>query len=140
MPRLSCWFIRAALLHLGIGATIGALVLAAKGYPLTLGWAWQLLGSHVHFMVAGWLVQLTFGVAFWILPRLDAQGDRGRPAWAWASFGSLNAGVVAAALAPAAGLDALRVLAALLHLIAIVAFVVHAWPRVRPTPKVALPR
>lgn len=77
MPRLSCWFVRAALLHLTLGALVGGLILSAKGMPLVLGWAWQLLPAHIQVMVGGWLLQLTLGMGYWILPRLNGTGERG---------------------------------------------------------------
>jgi hypothetical protein len=139
MPRLSCWFIRAALVHLGVGVVMGGLILSAKGLPAMFGWAWLLLSSHIQLLVGGWLIQLALGMAYWMLPRLDAAGDRGRPAAAWTCWGALNTGVVgtAAALtarsfAQGAWLDGVLVLAALLQLVALVAFAWHAWPRLQP--------
>ncbi len=140
MPRLSCWFIRAALLHLALGVVFGGLMLSAKGFPPALGWAWLLLQAHIQVLVGGWMIQLTLGMAYWILPRLNPAGDRGSPGWAWTSFVALNTGVVASAVLliirtfwRAAWLDGLLIVAALLQVLAIVAFVRHAWPRVRPT-------
>jgi hypothetical protein len=140
MPRLSCWFIRAALLYLGTGVFAGGLILSAKGYPGTLGWSWMLLAAHVEVLIAGWVIQLTLGMAYWILPRLDGQGNRGRPLLAWSSFILLNSAVVGTtallllrAFLPHVGLDLLLATLGLLHPLALAAFVGHAWPRVRPS-------
>ena len=139
MPRLSCWFIRSALVHLAIGVVMGGLILSAKGLPALCSWAWLLLAAHIQVLVGGWLVQLALGMAYWMLPRLDAAGERGRPTAAWTCWGTLNSGVVGAALAlsarsfvEGAWLDGVLVLAALLQLIALVAFAWHAWPRLQP--------
>lgn len=144
MPRLTCWFIRAALAHLGVGVVLGALILSAKGFAEALGWAWLLLPAHIQIIVVGWLIQFALGMAYWILPRLDALGSRGNPTWAWISFASLNVGadgsavlLVRRAVKPAVWIDVLLIAAALLQVIAIGAFVRQAWPRIRPT---ALPR
>jgi heme/copper-type cytochrome/quinol oxidase subunit 1 len=144
MPRLSCWFIRVALLYLGIGVLVGGLILSAKGYPAVLSWFWLLLPAHIEMLIVGWLIQLTLGMAYWILPRLDGRGDRGRPALAWASFGILNVAVagtttllVIRAFVPSGRVDLLLVPMALLHPMALAAFVGHAWPRVRPSMAVA---
>ncbi len=75
MPRLSCWFIKAALLHLAIGVVMGGLILSAKGVPATFGWAWVLLSAHIQLLVGGWLVQLALGMAYWMLPRREAAGQ-----------------------------------------------------------------
>ncbi len=139
MPRLSCYFIRAALIYLALGALLGGLILSAKGAPSTLGWAWQFLPAHIQLVIGGWLIQLSLGVAYWILPRRDGTGDRGRPAAAWLCFAALNVGVAGAAILlalravlQAAWLDALLGLAALGQVLALAAFAWHAWPRVAP--------
>ncbi len=92
MPRLSCWFLRAALLHLAAGFTLGALLLANKGlgfYPQ----AWRLLPVHMELLLVGWLVQLTLGMAFWILPRFIQGAPRGREVWIELSFVLINLGI-----------------------------------------------
>ena len=139
MPRLSCWFIRASLLYLGIGVLFGGLILVAKGFPASLNWTWLLLPAHIQMLVGGWMIQLTLGMAYWILPRLSGAGDRGSPGWAWTSFGALNAGVGGAALLlivrsfwRAGWIDVLLIVAALLQIVALLAFARHAWPRVAP--------
>ena len=144
MPRLSCWFIKAALLHLAAGVVFGGLILAAKGLPIVLGWSWRLLPAHIQLLVGGWLIQLALGMAYWILPRLDSAGERGLPIWATISFGTLNLGAGGAAVLlvlrawyRAPWLDALLVLFGLLQMVALGAFAWHAWPRIRPfTPPV----
>lgn len=145
MPRLSCWFVRAALLHLGSGVLIGALLLSAKGFPAALGWAWSLLIAHIQLLIVGWLIQFALGVAYWILPRLDGAGARGRPSAAWFSFVALNAGTLLAALAlslrallPKVWSVVLVGAAALLQVGAMAAFGWHAWPRLRALPAPAL--
>jgi hypothetical protein len=139
MPRLSCWFIKAALLHLATSVTLGGLILAAKGLPIAMGWAWLLLPAHMQLALGGWLIQLALGMAYWVLPRLNGAGDRGRFVWAWASFGLWNTGIVSAALALALrplarsiGLDLLLAFGAVLQLGGLAAFAWHTWPRLRP--------
>jgi uncharacterized membrane-anchored protein len=134
MPLLSRCFIRSALLCLAIGFTFGGLMLAAKGGAVDARvWAW--LPMHIALLVNGWLVQLSLGVMYWILPRIHL-GDRGRPAWAWAGFVCLQIGLVLALLSgaslwitEAANLFAPAIV---LQAVGIVLFAVHAWPRIRP--------
>jgi hypothetical protein len=134
--------IRAALLWLVAGYTVGGLMLLNKGVPVE-PWLWALRAAHVQMLLAGWLVQFACGVAFWILPRLDAAGSRGDERPVWGCFVALNVGVTLGALAgplelvsaqlgwpsirPPLGLPSL---AGLLYLLAAILFVVHAWPRV----------
>lgn len=139
MPRLSCWFIRAALIHLTLGVLLGGLILSGKGLPLLFGWAWLLLAAHIQLLVGGWLIQLALGMAYWIMPRLDGRGDRGRAVAAWVSFAALNAGVVGAALglvlrprSSAAWLNGVLMISVVAQALALVAFAWHIWPRLAP--------
>ena len=142
MPRLSQLLIRTALLWLAIGYSVGGLVLLNKGVPL-LPWLWTLRFTHVHLLLVGWMVQFAYGVAFWILPRLDASGARGNERLAWLCYWALNGGVGLAALHDpvvvavdgacslgATLLQTLPVLAGLLYVLSACAFIAHAWPRV----------
>ncbi len=130
MPRLSVWFIRCALINLALGFTFGALMLWNKGLPLH-PLVWRLLPAHIEFLLIGWLVQLAMGVAYWILPRFQA--ERGRGGFAWAAFWLLNGGVWLAGLSPLASAGAAVALAGrLAEAGAAAAFAVHAWPRVKP--------
>lgn len=138
MPKLSQLMVRSALLWLGVGYTLGGLALLQKGLG-PLPWLWTLRLSHVHVLLVGWLVQLACGVAFWILPRLDAAGSRGDERPVWLCYAALNSGVLLAALqlplAPLFGTGATRwmpIMAALLYLLASGAFLINAWPRVLP--------
>jgi hypothetical protein len=137
MPRVSQVIIRAALAHLALGYTLGALVLVEKGLGIA-PWLWALKASHVHVLLVGALVQLACGVAVWILPRLDAAGDRGAARPVWLACGALNAGVVLAALHPPLTLLApvplgwMPLLAGVLYAGAAALFIIHAWRRVRP--------
>jgi hypothetical protein len=141
---LSQVIIRTALLWLGVGFTIGGLTLANKGVPF-LPWLWTLRMPHVHMLLVGWMVQLAYGVAFWILPRLDASGNRGNVLLVRVCYVALNGGVLLASLRDplrtwfaADVLTLLPVSAGVLYIIATGAFVAHAWQRVvsfRPVPR-----
>ena len=139
MPRLSQLIIRTALVWLAVGYTIGGLLLLNKGIPL-LPWLWTLRFTHVHLLLVGWMVQVACGVAFWILPRLDAGGSRGNERLGWLCYAALNIGVVLAALhdpltmviGESAITRSMLVIAGVLYIIAITAFVAHAARRVVP--------
>ena len=134
MPRLSVWMVRAALLHLGVSFTLGALMLYDKAAPF-IAEVWRLWPVHVELALVGWIVQLTMGVAFWIMPRFARLPNRygRRTTFAWAAFGLLNAGV----LAVSAGqwwtaLDVLAPAGRAAELAAVGLFVAHLWPRIKP--------
>jgi hypothetical protein len=139
MPRLSRLMIRTALVWLVLGYTVGGLLLLNKGLSL-LSWLWTLRFTHVHLLLIGWMVQFACGVAFWILPRLDASGARGDERLVWLCYVALNIGVVLAALhdplAAAFGetmiMHLMPVGAGVLYIVAIGAFAAHAAPRIVP--------
>lgn len=128
MPRLSVWSVRAALLHLLVGFTLGALMLANKGQPF---WpqAWGLISPHVEILLLGWIVQLALGVAFWILPRFPG-GSRGNEILADVSLLLLNLGILLVAVHEYIPL--LLPTGRLLEAAAGILFTLHAWGRVKP--------
>jgi hypothetical protein len=129
VPRLTVWVVRASLLYLAAGFTLGAFLLAHKGIPIHPA-LWRLLPAHAEFLLVGWTVQLAMGVAFWILPRFAGGMSRGKGALAWCAFGLVNLGVVAVVLNGAVGAASLF-LGRVAEAGAAVAFAFHAWGRVR---------
>jgi len=134
MPRLSRYFIRSALVYLGIGFTIGGLILSAKGgYVNVQVWAW--FPMHIVILIVGWLIQLSIGVSYWILPRIYLT-DRGRSAWAWTGFAALQIGLaltlVCLLVLWEPSVQGLFAPALILQALGIVLYAVHAWPRIRP--------
>lgn len=129
MPTLSVIAIRAALLQLALGFTFGALMLSQKG----IGWlpsAWRLLPAHIELLLLGWMAQLAIGVGYWILPRFG--GRRGNVRLAWAAVIALNVGVLLSASRPIFGLPpAATTIGRGLSAAAVIAFALHAWPRVK---------
>jgi hypothetical protein len=139
MPSLSCWFIRAALVYLAAGFTLGALLLFHKGVPVYPA-AWRLLPPHIEFLLLGWTLQLAMGVAFWILPRYLHGPDRGNEVLAWLAFALINAGVLMAGVGAMLGASPLiSFLGRLTEAAAAVAFALHAWPRLKPLATTAGP-
>jgi hypothetical protein len=132
VPRLSVWFIRTALLYLGLGFTLGALILFQKGLPYA-GSVWRLLPLHIEFLLIGWTLQLAMGVGFWILPRFIRGAPRGDERLVWLAYGLLNWGVLSVGLGQ--GLRAPGSLLALgraAEMLAAAFFAWHIWPRIKP--------
>jgi hypothetical protein len=132
VPRPSRWFIRTGLLHLGVGFTLGALILFHKGWALHPG-LWRLLPAHMELALIGWTMNLALGVAYWSFPRFLRGAPRG-PAWpAWAAYALLNAGVLAAAGGPWAGAPGWIVAAGRAAQLGAAALMAAAlWPRIKP--------
>jgi hypothetical protein len=139
MPRLSRWFIRTAMVYLLIGFSIGGLILSAKAGAVD-GRVWMWLLPHADILLVGWMIQLAMGMAYWILPRIRVVG-RGRVALAWAAYGLLNAGLIVGAGLPwlqywlpaQAWLAGAFPVGLLVQALALVLYVIYAWPRVLPT-------
>ena len=130
MPRLSCWFIRAALIYLVLGITLGSLLLFHKGIPF---WplVWRTLPTHIEFLLFGWIVQLVMGVGFWIFPRFWTSRGNEKPAWV--AFVLLNLGVWLSGVGLALGAPPVVVFLGRLSVMgAAAAFAIHAWPRIKP--------
>lgn len=135
MPTLSRYFIRSALLCLAVGFTFGGLILSAKGGAVDARvWAW--LPMHITLLLNGWLVQLSMGVAYWILPRIHV-GERGRQRWAWGGFIVFQIGLALALLSGISlwepEMGKLLAPAVVMQAAGVALFAVHAWPRIRPT-------
>ncbi len=131
MPRLSRFFIRAALIYLLLGFTIGSLILAGKGVPF-MPLVWSLLPVHIEFLILGWLTQLALGVAFWILPRFASAQPRGNERWSWAAFFLLNMGIALYSVSVYANPTGLGTGARFLELLGFLAYLIGNWRRVYP--------
>ena len=134
MPRLSRFYIRFAFAYLILGFTFGGLLLAHKGVFIHPA-LWLLLPSHIEFLLMGWIVQLTLGVAFWIAPRFWKSPRRGDERGAQVALVLLNVGiwliVVGSWLSPILPLrHYLMASGRLLEIGAAVAFASHLWPRI----------
>lgn len=68
MPKLSVFFIKTAFSYLILGYLLGSIILVNKAFNFT-PFIWNFLPIHIKMVFWGWLLQLIFGVAFWILPR-----------------------------------------------------------------------
>lgn len=131
MPRVSVWLIRAALLHLGAGFTLGALLLVNKGveFAPTL---WHWLPVHFELLLVGWFVQLVMGVAYWIFPRFGmTRAARGREGLAWAAFIFVNVGVGLVCLGLSAVGSGFALLGRLCETVAAGLMAANIWARTR---------
>ncbi|HUI90175.1 MAG TPA: hypothetical protein VLX61_15760 [Anaerolineales bacterium] len=131
MPRLSIWFIRASLIYLLAGFTLGALMLAQDGvsyYPAI----YRALPVHMEFLLVGWLVQLAMGMAFWMFPRFGwaLPYSRGNQTLIWWSFFLLNTGVLL--VASQLWLPLALLIGRTLEIGAVIIFVVGLWSRIKP--------
>ena len=122
MPTLSVWTVRAALLWLAVASLAGALILArgSLGHPELALW----IPRHAEMMLMGWMVQLAFGVAHWILPRPPAPTGRDSGIVVVVAIIALDLGLVLVVLGS-------PIVGRLLEAWAVVLFAGQAVPRIR---------
>jgi hypothetical protein len=131
MPRLSVYFVRASLVYLALGLTVGGLLLANKGVMFVPSiWAW--LPAHIEFSFVGWMIQLALGIAFWILPRFPTHPIRGREQLSWLAFFLLNLGIWFVVLQIAVEVEWLSLAGRVLELLGVGLFAVGNWRRIKP--------
>jgi hypothetical protein len=132
MTRLSVWTVRAALLYLGVGFLIGALMLTQKGLPFDPAML-RMLPMHIEFVLIGWTLQLAMGIAFWILPRFSHEPRYGNVTFGWLALGFLNIGVLCTGMGQWLDIGpAMFLFGRMAELVACLFFVWHIWPRVKP--------
>ena len=134
MPRLTRWFIRAAMVYLVGALALGILMVApvAARVPVIRA-IWP---TYLHLLVVGWLTQLIFGVAYWMFPRFSAEKPRGDERLGWAALVLLNGGLILRTVAEpwhsiTGSGGAALIVSATLQMLAGFAFVANTWPRVR---------
>lgn len=93
MPTPSRWLIRLSLIYLVLGITMGSLMLIQKAYPVYPA-VWMLLPVHIEVTIFGWIIQLTLGTAYWMLPRFLNGKPRGDSALAYVMIALLNLGII----------------------------------------------
>jgi hypothetical protein len=132
MPTVSRWFIRTGLLGLGLGFTIGALILFNKGWPLHPG-LWRWLPAHIELALIGWTLNLALGVGYWSFPRFLHGAARGASGPIWMAYVLLNSGVVVGALGPLLSAPGwLLTVGRFAQLAAAALAAASIWPRIKP--------
>lgn len=93
MPTPSRWMIRLSFVYLLLGILLGALMLIHKAYFIHAA-IWMMLPIHIEVTIFGWIIQLTLGTAYWMLPRFLEGPPRGDSRLAYAVIASLNLGII----------------------------------------------
>ncbi len=132
MPATTRWFVKTSLVFLILALLIGIyqqIPAAVQGgiFPV-----------YVHLLVFGWLTQLIFGIAVWMLPKFNTQHPRGYEWLNWGTYITLNMGLLLRLIfeplqSGRVSLPAgwALVLAAILQWLAGMMFVFNAWSRIK---------
>lgn len=134
MPPISRWYIRTSLLYLVVALLIG-IPLALRASLLLPPVFGALTPAYFHLFLVGWIMQLIFGVIFWLFPK-PANELFAWKSLAWASWALLNCGLLLRAVAepfatrqPGSLWGWALVVSALLQWLAGLGLIVIVWPR-----------
>lgn len=135
MPVLTRWYIKASFVFLLASLFLGLWLAAAPLADLPTAGISPLF---FHFFLVGWVTQIIFGVAYWMLPKFSRQQPHRSETLAWTVFWLLNLGLGLRGLAEPNASQApggfwgwMLVLSALLQWLAGLGFVVNTWGRVK---------
>lgn len=131
MPRLSVCLVRASLIYLLVGFTLGGLMLANKGILIS-PMIWSFLPLHMEFAFVGWMIQLAMGIAFWILPRFNKGAPRGNERLVWLAFVLVNLGIFFVTLDYFFGLPWLTFAGRATEVFGLLSFIIGHWRRIKP--------
>ena len=143
MPLLTRYFLKTAMFYFVASSFLGGYLLVAVGlqHPTPL----VLQPVYWHMLLVGWLMQLIFGVAYWMFPPLARKprsahpAPHRRPAMAmWFTYAALNIGLLLRVIVepwhgmrPQPRLGWLLVGSAVLQVVAGWTFVITIWSRIR---------
>lgn len=129
MPIVTRIMIRSSLIYLLIGGCIGLFLLINKAWLIHPA-LWFLLPAHIEIMIFGWIIQMTLGVAYWILPRVLKTKGRGSVKLAWLMLISLNAGILLVIISGFFPGHKLALMGRILEVASVVLFIALHWKRV----------
>lgn len=142
MPLVTRCFLKTAMFYFVASFCLGGYLLIAVGLQHSVPLVLQPV--YWHMLLVGWLMQLIFGVAYWMFPPLARKPrsthspPRRRTAMMWFTYAALNTGLLLRVIIepwhgvrPQPGLGWLLVCSALLQVAAGWTFVLAIWPRIR---------
>ena len=129
MPLISHLMIKLSLLYLLCGVTLGALMLINKAWLIS-PFLWFVLPIHIEFLIFGWIIQFTLGVAYWILPRFLKSKGRGNEKMARMMVFFLNAGILLVAFSGYGLGSSFALTGRIFETLAVVLFISLHWKRV----------
>ena len=137
MPTLTRRFIKVAMLYLAVALLLG-LALTIRPLLTFLPFIGALSPVYFHLFLVGWVMQLIFGVVYWMFPQYTTDQPHGSETSWQATFWLLNIGLLLRVifeplqtLQPGSVWGWLVALSALLQWLAGLIFVGNTWGRVK---------
>ncbi len=138
MPTLSRWFIKSGLVYFVLTMILAVFLKLHPTGWLPTSFIPALTPVFYHTLTVGWITQIIFGVSIWMFPRYTREQPRGKKQVGWASFWSLNIGLLLRVLgeplqtvSPSTVTGAMVVASAVLQWLGGVLYVIHIWQRVK---------
>ena len=136
MPLLSRCFLKTAMLYFVASSCLGGYLLVGIGLQRPSPAVLQPV--YWHMLLVGWLMQLIFGVAYWMFPRHPTRQAQRHSVLGWLIYVALNVGLLLRVVVepwhgmrPHPLLGWLLVPSAVLQVAAGWGFVITIWPRIR---------
>lgn len=131
MPLVSRTFIKAGMVYFGLSLLLGLIFeLDAVVLPGIMPLFW-------HALMVGWITQIIIGVSIWMFPGRNREEGFRPQKWGWLTFIFLNTGLpfrLAAepmsVISGWSGWNVLLVIAAVLHVLAGITYLIEMWPRI----------
>ncbi len=133
--RYQRWMLRAALLYLLVGVSLGLFLYLAPAFP-AFRWAFRWHTTHVHLLLMGTVIQVIMAVALWMFPRRKTPPYWTPEGQGMTLFWLFNLGVVLRSLAEPWALDhpgfyAVSLAGVVLEILALLYFVYLVHQRIR---------
>ncbi len=131
MPLISRTFIKAGMVYFGLSLIMGLLFeIDAVAVPGIMPLFW-------HALMLGWITQIIMGVSIWMFPGRNREEGFKPQKWGWLTFIFLNTGLPIRFVAEPLSMmsssewwNILLVIAAVLHVLAGVTYLIEMWPRI----------
>ncbi|MEP1150912.1 MAG: hypothetical protein ABJI69_17235 [Balneola sp.] len=132
MPLITRLFLKAGLVFLFCALITGILLqLEFISIPIFHALFW-------HMLMLGWITQIIIGVSLWMFPGRIREESFSNQKWSWIAFGCLNSGLLSRIIAEPFIQSSsymiwkiLLITSAILQFIAIGAYLIEIWPRVK---------
>ncbi len=130
MPRITRYFIKAAMFYFAAGLLTSFLISARTLLSLPAALA-NMTPTYLHMLVVGWITQLIIGIAYWMFPKFSKAEPRGDERVGWAVFALLNVGLALRVIGEPLNIGWMLPLSSLMQFFAIWMFIIVVWPRVK---------
>lgn len=140
MPKISRLFIKSGIIYFFLG-----MILAFVAELPFVNTGALLLPVYWHMIVVGWITQIIMGVSIWMFPRIGKDRKKTETIPAHLAFWLLNSGLILRfSVEPFLLLFTTNqavllvvLVSAILHISAIISYLIEIWPRVRTRPVIA---